>query len=204
MSDFDVFCLLEFRKRTARSHGIKKNGHCMLSCLSSLPISVLHSLDRRLINFTIELTYYIMLLYLQGVILQMLFVQSLIPKLIIQDLLSKFFLLIKELTLLTYRVFSVINPHNHPYQKNSRIVKYQSFVINIINLLGALYPAAGHVITGNLKIISDSPIRSIKAKDPKYRFPVQIDFQKCRKKLQHLLIQFVIVGVSESMLNVML
>ena len=33
--------------------------------------------------FTIELTDYIMLLYLQGVTLNMLFVQSLIPKLII-------------------------------------------------------------------------------------------------------------------------
>ena len=28
MPDFDVFSLLEFRKRTARSHGIKKNGNC--------------------------------------------------------------------------------------------------------------------------------------------------------------------------------
>ena len=73
MPDFDVFSLLEFRKRTARSHGLKKNGnckcksrvrklanctlrdlatkldvhgrHCMLSYLSSLPVSVLRSLD---------------------------------------------------------------------------------------------------------------------------------------------------------------
>ena len=73
MPDLDVFPLLEFRKRTARSHGIKKNGnckrksrvqklanctlrdlaakldvhgrHCMLSYLSSLLISVLRSLD---------------------------------------------------------------------------------------------------------------------------------------------------------------
>ena len=28
MPDFDVFSLLEFRKRTPRSHGIKKNGNC--------------------------------------------------------------------------------------------------------------------------------------------------------------------------------
>ena len=28
MPDFDVISLLEFRKRTARSHGIKKNGNC--------------------------------------------------------------------------------------------------------------------------------------------------------------------------------
>ena len=46
-----------------------------------------------------------------------------------------------------------------------------------------------------------SRIRSIIAKGPKYRFPVQIDFQKCRKKLQDLLMNFVIVGVSESMLR---
>ena len=73
MPDFDVFSLLEFRKRTARSHGIKKNGnckrksrvqkltnctlrdlatkldvhgrHCILSYLSLLPISVLRNLD---------------------------------------------------------------------------------------------------------------------------------------------------------------
>ena len=80
-----------------------------------------------------------MLLYLQGVILNMLFVQSLIPKLIISDILSKFLLLIKEWILLVYRVFSEINRYNHPYQIISRIMKYQSFVINIINLLGALY-----------------------------------------------------------------
>ena len=73
MPDFDVLSLLEFRKRTARSHEIKKHGnckrksrvqkldncmlrdlvaqldvhgrHCMLSYLSSLPISVFCSLD---------------------------------------------------------------------------------------------------------------------------------------------------------------
>ena len=49
-----------------------------------------------------------------------------------------------------------------------------------------IYPAAGHVIMGNLKIISDSRIRSIIAKGPKYRYPVQIvqiDFQTCREKI---------------------
>ena len=46
-----------------------------------------------------------------------------------------------------------------------------------------VYRAAGHVITGNLRIISDSRIRSIIAKGPKYRFPVHIDFQKCREKI---------------------
>ena len=73
MSEFEVFSLLEFRKRTAGSYGIKKNGnckrksriqklancthrdlaarldvhgrYCMLSYLSLLPISVLRSLD---------------------------------------------------------------------------------------------------------------------------------------------------------------
>ena len=105
MPDFDVFSLLEFRKRTAKSHGNKKNGnckrksrvqkstyctlrdldakldvhgrHCMLSYLSSLPITVLRSLDTEANKLMIELTDYMMLLYLQGVILNMLLVQSL-------------------------------------------------------------------------------------------------------------------------------
>ena len=38
-----------------------------------------------------------------------------------------------------YRAFSEINRYNNPYQIISRTVKYQSFVINIINILGALY-----------------------------------------------------------------
>ena len=54
----------------------------MLSYLSSLPISVLRSLDTEANKFYEELTDYMMLLYLQDVILNMLFVQSLIPKLI--------------------------------------------------------------------------------------------------------------------------
>ena len=63
MSDFDVFSLLEIRKRKSRSHGIMKKGNSkrkkravkrsntslkglsMLSFLSSLPISVLRVLD---------------------------------------------------------------------------------------------------------------------------------------------------------------
>ena len=73
MPDFDVFSLLEIRKRKSRSHGIRKKGnskrkqravkrsntslkdlskiledhgrHSMLSFLSSLPISVLRILD---------------------------------------------------------------------------------------------------------------------------------------------------------------
>ena len=73
MPAFNVFSLIEVRKRTARSHGIKINGnskrksrvqklanctfrdpaakldvhgrHCMLSYLSSLPNSVLRSTD---------------------------------------------------------------------------------------------------------------------------------------------------------------
>ena len=54
-------------------------------------------------------------------------------------ILSKFLLLITVWTLLIYRAFSEINRYNQPYQIISRTVKYQSFVINIINLLGALY-----------------------------------------------------------------
>ena len=79
MPDLDVFSLLEFRKRTARSQGIKKNGNCkrksrvqklanctirvlagkldvhgrdsMLTFFNWLPISVLRSLDSEANNF---------------------------------------------------------------------------------------------------------------------------------------------------------
>ena len=42
-----------------------------------------------------------------------------------------------------------------PYSRDCKDSKY-------------VYPAAGHVITGNLRIISDSQIRSIIANGPKY------------------------------------
>ena len=58
----------------------------------------------------------------------------------------------------------------------SKLVPLTPETARILNV----YPPAGHVITGNLKIISDSRIRSTIARGPKYRFPVQIDFQKCR------------------------
>ena len=41
------------------------------------------------------------------------------------------------------------------------------------------YQPAGHIVTGNLKIITDSRIRSVISKGPKYRFPAHIDFNKC-------------------------
>ena len=42
---------------------------------------------------------------------------------------------------------------------------------------------ADHIITGNLKIISDSRIRSIISKGAKYRLPSQTDFNKCREEI---------------------
>ena len=45
------------------------------------------------------------------------------------------------------------------------------------------YQPAGHIVTGNLKIITDSGIRSVISKGPKYRFPAHIDFNKCRKTI---------------------
>ena len=45
-------------------------------------------------------------------------------------------------------------------------------------------------MTGNLKIISDSRIRYIVSKGPKYRFPSRIDFKKCREEIASALIDF--------------
>ena len=45
------------------------------------------------------------------------------------------------------------------------------------------YQPTGHIVTGNLKIISDSIIRSFISKGPKYRFPAHIDFTKYREAI---------------------
>ena len=46
------------------------------------------------------------------------------------------------------------------------------------------------IMTGNLKIISDSRIRYIVSKGPKYRFPSRIDFKKCREEIASALNDF--------------
>ena len=43
---------------------------------------------------------------------------------------------------------------------------------------------------GKVKNISDSRIRSIISKGPKYRLPSQIDFNKCREKMAIALDEF--------------
>ena len=53
-----------------------------------------------------------------------------------------------------------------------------------------IYPSAGHVITGNLKIIPDSRIRYIDSKGPNYRFPSHNDFNRCREEIASALNDF--------------
>ena len=45
-------------------------------------------------------------------------------------------------------------------------------------------------MTGNQKIISDSRIRYIVSKGPKYRFPSRIDFKKYREEIASALNDF--------------
>ena len=45
-------------------------------------------------------------------------------------------------------------------------------------------------MTGNLKITSDSRIRSIISKGQKYRLSSQIDFNKCREEIAVAFIEF--------------
>ena len=86
---------------------------------------------------------------------------------------------------------------------NIRLIHLQ-FLITLLFLLPQTTNAKEKIFWINLKIISDSRIHSVIAKGPKCRFPVQIDFHYVAKKLQHPLMNFVIIGVSENMLNVML
>ena len=39
------------------------------------------------------------------------------------------------------------------------------------------------MITGNLYVIPDARVRNIISKVPKYRFPSNIDFPKCRREI---------------------
>ena len=59
------------------------------------------------------------------------------------------------------------------------------------------------MITGNLNVIPDSRVRYIISKGPKYRFPSNFDFPKCRREIAASLNNSVIVGVNEKMLNLM-
>ena len=51
-------------------------------------------------------------------------------------------------------------------------------------------PAAGHIMTGNLKIISHSGIRYIVCKGPKYWFPSRIDLKQRREGIASALNDF--------------
>ena len=46
------------------------------------------------------------------------------------------------------------------------------------------------MFTGDLKIITDSRIRSIICKRPKYRFPLPIDFKSCCEEIAGALQEF--------------
>ena len=59
----------------------------------------------------------------------------------------------------------------------------ESDCCSILPVTLKIYQPAGHIVTGNLKIITDSRIRSLISKGPKYRFPAHIDFNKCRETI---------------------
>ena len=81
--------------------------------------------------------------------------------------------------------------------------KYNKLIINTISnfnklflsaetvkIQNLIFAIAGHVLTGNLKIISDSRIRHIVSKGKKYRLPSYIDFKKCREEIASALNDF--------------
>ena len=62
-------------------------------------------------------------------------------------------------------------------------------------------PSAGHVVTGNLKIMPDFRIRYIVSKGPNYRFPFHIDFNRWREEIAAALNVLLIDGVKERVLS---
>ena len=49
------------------------------------------------------------------------------------------------------------------------------------------YQQAGHIVTGNLNVVTDSRIRSVISKGPKYKFAAHIDINKCRETIANAL-----------------
>ena len=79
--------------------------------------------------------------------------------------------------------------YNKPIR--STVFNYNKLVteLDIENSIPCYQPT-GHIVTGDLKIINDSRIRSIICKGPKYRFPVPIDFKSCREEIAGALQEF--------------
>ena len=48
----------------------------------------------------------------------------------------------------------------------------------------------GRIVTGDLKIITDSRIQSITCKGPKYRVPLPLDIKTCREEIAGALQEF--------------
>ena len=107
----------------------------MLSYLSSLPISVLRSLDTEANKFYDRTNR----LYDAALLTRCYTQHALRPVIDSKINHIRHFIKIPFINKGMDFIDLPINRYNHPYQIISRTVKYQSFVINIINLLGALY-----------------------------------------------------------------
>ena len=149
MPAFDVFSLLEIRKRNSRSHGIKKkgNGKRKIPFINKgIEFIDLPSIFKdRSVTSSIP-TYF----------------QNSEPPIICY----KYNKPIRNTVFNFNKLVSDLDIHaNTPESWDCKDSKF-------------IYPAAGHIMTGNLKIISDSRICYIVSKGPKYRFPSRIDLKK--------------------------
>ena len=63
------------------------------------------------------------------------------------------------------------------------------------------YQSESHVFTGSLNLIPDSRIRNIVSKGLKYRFPSNIDFNRCREEFTSAVMILVIDGVTGRVLS---
>ena len=83
---------------------------------------------------------------------------------------------------------SQILPKLLPLVRSTRVQTF--YLCSGISQLALVETSFHHIVTGNLKIISDSRIRKIVSKGPKYRFPSYINFDKCRKEIASALNDF--------------
>ena len=89
-----------------------------------------------------------------------------------------------SLTLKTKRINTIQNGH-HREKKNT----FEGYDEERLTAMYC-YQSAGHIVNGDLKIITDSRIQSFICKGLKYKFPLQIDFKICRKEITGTLQDF--------------
>ena len=233
----DIFDLYSCKLRNKRSHGIRKNGnikrklrknisvdycynilinsgrHCLLSCLTHLPISSLKTLDEEADGIYIQTNP----LYITASIIQSYTTHKLKPHIDKEEHHKRHFFKLAFLNkgMDFIDLSNIFNDKNVKksipnYFKNieSPIISYcynkpvRSSIFNYNKLVSQFnldteiptscnclhskicYEPVGHIVTGNFEMLGNRKLIDIFSKGPKFRLPLPIDFILCCEEIE--------------------